>query len=343
MKRNIFLLILLVVLGTLAWWLYQKQSPTTLSDKPLAQFALEDTAAVTKFTVFDPISGKTAVVHRVDTSAMWTINDRYFARPEMVETLLKTLHQIKVRSDVSAKGRENVMRDLVVAKRVEIYQGGDEPSRIYYVGHSTPDKTGTFMIMEIPGMGRSEQPYIVHIEGNTGFLTPRFFAAEDEWRYTGLFRFPNLELSSVELRSFENPLKSHKITYAGGNNISLYLDPQGTGAYNLPVVPFDSLRVKDYLLLFKRVHFETYNNYLSPGSLDSLLHTNPAYRLSVTDNNGKKTFVDLFYKRAFNPELPGPDGKPYPWDQEYYYAKAPSGEVALAQRYVFDPLINLFP
>ena len=114
------------------------------------------------------------------------------------------------------------MRDLLVSKRVEIYQGGDEPSRIYYVGHSSPDKKGTFMMMEIPGMGRSEQPYIVHIEGNVGFLTPRFFAAEDEWRYTGLFRFPNLELSAVELQSFENPTKSHKITYAGGNkHISL--------------------------------------------------------------------------------------------------------------------------
>jgi hypothetical protein len=343
MKKNIFLLLLLIVLGGLAWWLYQKQSPTTLSDKPLAQFSLEDTAAVTKFTIFDPISGKKAIVHRVDTSSLWTINDRYFARPEMVETLLKTLHLVKVKSDVPTKARENVMRDLMVSKKVEIFQGGDEPSRIYYVGHSTPEKTGTFMMMEIPGMGRSENPYIVHIEGNNGFLTPRFFAAEDEWRYTGLFRFPNLELSAVELMSFENPAKSHKITYSGGNNISLYLDPQGNGTFNLPLVPFDSLLVKDYLLLFKKVHFETYNNYLSPRSIDSLLHTQPAYRLSVTDNVGKKTWVDLFYKKAFNLEMPGPDGKPYPWDQEYYYAKAPSGEVALAQRYVFDPLINLFP
>ena len=58
MKRNIFLLIVLLILGGLAWWLYQKQSPTTLSEKPLAQFSLEDTAAVTKFSIFDPITGK---------------------------------------------------------------------------------------------------------------------------------------------------------------------------------------------------------------------------------------------------------------------------------------------
>jgi len=342
MKKNIFLLALFIVTAALAWWLYNKQSPTTLSDKPLAQLALADTAAVTKFTVYDPLSGKTAVVHRVDTSSLWTVNDRYFARPDMVETLLRTLHQIKVRSDVPEKARANVMRDLLVAKRVEIYQGEDKPSRIYYIGHSTPDKTGTFVLMEIPGIGRGEMPYIAHIEGNKGFLTPRFFAAEDEWRYTGLFRFPNLEFSKVELVSHYDPSKSHRVTYGGGNKLSVFFDASGIGLFDKPMLTFDSLQVKDYLLRFKKVHFETYNNYLNQSSLDSLVLTVPAYTLRVTDNQGKITSVELYYKKAFNPDLPGPDGQPYPWDQEYYYAKAPSGEVALAQRYVFDPLLQLF-
>jgi hypothetical protein len=134
-------------------------------------------------------------------------------------------------------------------------------------------------------------------------------------------------------------MSSFRIYYGGGNDIRLARDPQGLGTYNEPVTKFDTLAVKDYMLLYKRVHVETYMNFLSESSADSLLKTVPAYSIRVTDNGGKTKSIDLYLRKALNP-MPGPDGNPYPWDQEYYYARTPSGEIALAQRYVFDPLVQ---
>ena len=45
----------------------------------------------------------------------------------------------------------------------------------------------------------AEEPFIVHMEGFTGFLSTRFFTDEKEWRYTGVFDYPGDGLQRVEI------------------------------------------------------------------------------------------------------------------------------------------------
>jgi hypothetical protein len=59
----------------------------------------------------------------------------------------------------------------------------------------------------------------------------------------------------------------------------------------------------------------------------------------VTDNAGHKSNVDLIYKRS-NKEFVDQNGNLSPWDLEYFWGRSETGELALAQTFVFSPLIQ---
>lgn len=338
-KKNILALVVFIVLAVASIFIYKKKNGSTLADEPLADFAIADTATITKIFLTDN-QGNSALVERVPGERLWNLNKKYKARKDGVDLVLETINRIRVRGAVSKTSRDNMMKILATGgKKVEIYQGGDEPTKIYYVGPSTPDHMGTIMLLEIPGEGRSEEPYITHMEGFTGFLTPRFFTSEMEWRYTGYYSYPELNFTEVQVIDNYAPQNSVKVEYLGGNNISLFTNYQpALESYNTQVSDFDSLLVKDLLLLFKKVHFDSYNTLLRPEAMDSMDKVIPAYTLRVKEKSGNYKDLRLYNKRAAV-EKYDEEGNLKPWDLDYFWAKTESGEYALAQKFVFGPIV----
>jgi len=338
MKKNSILGIILVVLIIAAGVVYFNTHTGTLADKPLTEFAIEDTSQVSKVIITDHF-GKSAVVERGPGQQLWKLNGKYQAREDAVNLMLKTFNRIRIRGNVSDSSRDNMMKLLATSsKRVEIYTGGDKPAKIWYVSIPTPDHTGTLMLLEIPGIGRSEEPYITHIEGFTGFLSTRFFTDEMEWRYTGIFEYPHLEVSKVCMINHLIPTDSWEVRFAGGNNLELS-GCDATGNCNQKISRFDTVAVKNQLLLFKKVHVESFNTQLSKIQSDSLKAVQPAYTLSVTDNTGKTSTIDLLMKMASKP-TEDDYGNIIPFDLDYYWARTQDGEIAMAQSFNFGPLLN---
>ena len=340
MKKNLLLFLALVLIGIAAWLVYKKNNSSTIAGKPLSDFTITDTASVNKVVITD-MNGTRAVLERKEGANLWTLNNKYLARKDGTDLLLKTFNQIRVRGNVSDKMRENMMKLLVTSgKKVEIYTGGNEPAKIYYVGTATEDHTGTIMLLEIPGIGRSEEPYIMHMEGFTGFLTTRFFTSENEWRYTGIFEYPNLDFSSIQMINHNNPNYSFEVKYKGGNDIALHAGYlPSTGQFSLAYPSFDTLAVKDFLLLFKKAHVESFNTLLRPEAADSMRAITPAFTIKVVENSGKEKKVDLYLKRS--PKINYDEfGNPVPWDLDYFYARTESDEFAMAQMYTFEPLVR---
>jgi hypothetical protein len=337
-KKNTILGIVLVALLIAAGLVYFNSHTSTIADEPLTDFAIEDTAQVTKVIITDHF-GKSAVVERVPGQRLWRLNGKYQAREDAVNLMLKTFNRIRIRGNVSDSSRDNMMKLLATSgKRVEIYTGGDEPAKIWYVSIPTPDHTGTIMLLEIPGIGRSEEPYITHLEGFTGFLSTRFFTDEMEWRYTGIFEYPHLEVSKVHMINHLIPADSWEVRFGGGNNLELY-SCDAIGNCNQKISRFDTVAVKNQLLLFKKVHVESFNTQLSAATCDSLRATQPAYTLSVTDNAGQTATIDLLMKMAAKP-TEDDYGNIIPFDLDYYWARTQEGEIAMAQSYNFGPLLN---
>lgn len=340
MKKNILLLVILIVLGVASWLAYKKAVPSTIANEPLTAFAIQDTAAVNKIVITDQL-GKTATLERIPGEKLWKLNNKYYAREDAVEIMLRTFYRIKIRGNVSDPARDNMMKLLATSgKKVAIYMGGDEPAKIYYVGVATPDHTGTVMLLEIPGIGRAEDPYITHMEGFTGFLSTRFFTDESEWRYTGIFEYPNLDFTQVQIINHIQPGQSFMVKYTGDNNVQLFDQYDvSTKAFGHQEAGFDTSAVKTLLLQFKKIHVESFNTLLKTEQADSIRISKPAFTISVVDSKGTEKSIDLFFKRATEIRY-DESGQIIPWDQGYFWAKTMDNDLALAQAYNFGPLVN---
>jgi hypothetical protein len=339
MRKNLILLLILAVLSVAAYFIYQKQSSGSLSDKPLSDFAIADTASVSKIIITDHL-GQKATLERIPGNKLWRLNNKYYAREDAVNLLLKTFNRIRIRGNVSDSMRDNMMKLLATAgKRVEIFTGGDEPAKIYYVGVPTPDHTGTVMLLEIPGIGRSQEPYVTHIEGFTGFLSTRFFTNELEWRYTGVFNYPNLEFDQVDVIQHTALQESYRVGFDGNNGIAFYTgyDP-ATGNFSKQETRVDSTSLRKFLLALKKVHFESYNTQLSTAQADSIRKLTPTYTVSVRDLGGKTTRVDLYLKPPVK-QVYDEQGNLVPYDMDYFWGKTEDGELGMAQTYNFGPLV----
>jgi hypothetical protein len=337
MKKNLLLFGLLLIAAAAAYVVLSKDPTSTIADRPDAAFAIKDTASITRIIITE-MNGKMATLDRKPTGGRWTLNGRLDARKDATDLILYTLHQMRIRGPVGDASKENVLRVMASAgKRVEIFQGGDRPVKTIYIGHTTQDHTGTYMLLETPEGGRSEIPYVMHIEGFTGFLSSRFFADELEWRYTGIFDYPELDYKTFRYIVPTLPQQSFEIAYAGGNAIRMRAGFNGQD-FTQEVIDFDTVKVKDLLVRLKKVHIESYNTLLKPEAQDSIRHTIPFVQMSIVDKHDATTTLLLYQKRAVKPHYDA-EGNLLPYDQEYLWARTMQDEMALAQRFVFDPLI----
>ena len=107
-------------------------------------------------------------------------------------------------------------RDIATkATKVEIYQGDDKPSKVYYVGNATNDHQGTYMVLEIDGV-KSTVPFVMFIPGNYGYLTSRFFTEAQQWRDAIVFKYAPEAIKSIEINYLETPEQSFVINNKEG-------------------------------------------------------------------------------------------------------------------------------
>jgi hypothetical protein len=329
-KKNLILMALLLVVIAIAIYFYKQDQNSSIKGNPFTQFAIEDTSTITKIFIADH-DGNTALLERSSNSRLWDLNRKYKAREDAIKNLLQVINRVRVRGNVASTARDNMMKVMASSgKKVEIYTNGENtPSKTYYIGPNTADHTGTIMLLELADDGKSPEPYICHMEGFTGFLNPRFFAQEMEWRYTGIFDYPKLEISKIEVQHSITDW-AFEINYNGGNQIKL-------SHLGENISRFDTVAVKDLLLRFKKVHLESYRTFLKPEVEDSIRKSPPVVRLIVTNKKNEKEVLSLYLKRGKENALDA-NGQPTPWDPEYLWGVNEKGEVGLAQRYVFDPI-----
>jgi hypothetical protein len=334
MKKNFALLIVLIVLtvATGIIYYYFNDDATRITEQKEFDFSVSDSAYIDRIFIADT-DNRYVDLTRNQGESLWTVNNKFKARKDATDLLLKTFQRIGVKSKVPVATQEGVIK-MIAGRglKAEIYSE-NELLKTYLIGTCTQDHFGTYMVLELPDGSRSPEPLIMHMEGFTGCLRQRFFTDEDDWRYTGIFSYPELDLSEVSFTDHNDSLNSFKIAYGGANDIKLY----GYGGMEFPT--FDTLAVKDYLLLFKKAHLETYNNHLSPSGLDSLSIIRPAYTIHAIGNDGVKSSIDLYWKQPIKPQS-NPDGSLMKWDGDRMYGMLPTGEIVLVQRYTFDHFLH---
>ncbi len=287
MNRRLILLVLaLAGLALAAWWLKKRSTGSTL-DPALSDFAIADTARVTRIHIADR-TGKQ--VNLVRTEDGWMVNGVFKARQPEVNTVLKTFKRIEVKSPVPKSAEAMTLRTMAAySTKVEIYTGGRTPEKVWIVGHATKDHFGTYMVLEKPGSGRSSSPFVMGMPAFTGVLNTRFPTNPDQWRSPEVFRYADLHaLAEVEVQHTGRRDASYRILNTGDG-------PPQLASLDGAVLPMDTVLVMAALLPFKEFNYEDIVRTMAPARRDSLLSAPPNFTVTVKPRKGAAQDMKLWY------------------------------------------------
>ncbi|HQV51376.1 MAG: hypothetical protein IPI00_04045 [Flavobacteriales bacterium] len=330
MNKKGILILTLAVLGAVAWWLNTRSSATTL-DVPLSDFAIADTAGVTRIYIVDQHK-KSIDLRR--TANGWTLNNDLIPQQQRVDLLLRTFKRIEVRSPVAKSAEAYTLREMAAGgKKVEIYEGGDRPSKIWIVGHATKDHFGTYMLLEKPGVGRSSSPFEMNMTGFTGVLNTRFNTVLDDWRAPTVFHFADLyDLAGVQSEFPHNAKASYRIEQNEKGDVQL------TTLQGVPL-PMDTFLVKGALLAYQNLNYEYIDRTMKPIMRDSLLTALPHHVIKTFNRNGSEQEVKFWYMPYTGTEPTFDVSQPL-YDKDRMYALVEDSLVTVVQRTTFNSILQ---
>lgn len=319
-------LIAFLLVGIACYFIFRNNFSTVREED--RSFAVEDTASVTKIFLADRNNHSVTLERR--GPGEWVLNGKSETRQKGVALILDCLKKIRVQSRVPKNSYNTVVKELsTTGVKMEVYLNGSvRPDKVYFIGGSTQDVLGTYMMLE-----NSSVPFITEVPGFNGYLTPRFSPVERDWLIPTVFDLKPEEIKSVSLEYANQPSKSFLIEREGGSfRVSSPVTREA-------VQQLDTFHVKTYLEGFKELNFETWDRHLNDKQVDSLRNTSPVSILTVTDTKGTTTKIPLYLK----PVTPGslsqndPHGKPREFDIDRMYAFINGGkDLVTIQYFVFN-------
>jgi len=338
MKRNKLTLIVTLVLALIALILVLNNKNFTIR-KELHNFALADTSNVTKIFLADKLNQKVTLSRKSEGS--WMVNDKFYARKDAIDLLLKTMINLAVKEPVATAAHNNIVK-LMAARSVkcEIYQKvyrinfagiklfkHEKLTKVYYVGDATMDNLGTFMLMK-----NSTVPFVTYLPGFRGFVSTRYSAREDDWRSHNLFNCSPREIRSVKIEYFNKPAESFIASVDDSRRFKLV-----SLINNQSIANFDPVKIMDLYTAISNAKFETLlNNIVDKKQIDSISSSQPMSIITLTDKMGKVYVAKAFIK-IIEDEVEMSGKKEY--DTNRFYITLNDGkDFVLAQ---YTPLTNV--
>lgn len=279
MKKNLIYLLIVLLLGGVAYYLFFGKSKGNTIQAKEQEFSVKDTASVDR--IFFAAKTGTAILLEKQKDGSWLLNKKFVARKDAVDLLLETFKQVSVKSPVPTAAVQNVLKTIAVdGIKVEIYAGGDM-IRSFYVGSGTNDNLGTYMLSE-----GSEQPYVMYIPGWEGYLTPRFFLDEQEWKSRVILDGNEQTIASVRLEYLHFPDEGFELKKDASGNWSIQnLKPMKT-------IKANPALFKEYLTYFSNINCEGYEN--NNPKKDSVMSNLPAIQVKLVRTDGKTTTLKMW-------------------------------------------------
>jgi hypothetical protein len=305
MSKSVKILVLVVAILATVYIVFLSKPWSTIKGE-LKDFAIKDTAAITQFFLADKRGNKVTLTK--NESGVWMVNNQYEADVTKVNLLLATMHEVTIRNPIPESAFNTVVAAMATdAVKAEFYEGNTIVKTIY-VGSSTPDQTGTFMMIE-----GSSTPFVTHIQGFVGYLTPRFFPISIKWKGRKVFNTPFEKIASLSIVYPDQP--QHSFTLKN-NPLSL----SNTSGKVIPIV--DEKYAKFYLSGFEQLYFEGYDEEIKGAKADSIKSATPYCMIELADIAGNKTKLQVNFKNVDSRTRSPYDenGKLLGHDTEKYYA-----------------------
>ena len=298
---------LLIIIWSSILFLGFSSCKSTNTNEPLSDFAFKDTASITKVRISDAENNEITIT-RKNENKEWRINDsEYSANNFNINLILETFYRTIVKQDVPKDGVEHILTMLSVRhKKVEIFTtDGENPIKTWYVGSSTKDHLGTYMLLQNKQQ-KSSVPYITYKPGFYGTLDVRFFTNWKEWRSHLIFSYPNSK-NIKTIKTIFNEYPKESFTVENENN-SVYLFDSESNQLN----SFDSIQVKHYLTHFNKINYNQIE-FKDSSYIDSVFNLTAHIEFHLTDVDSKNIHVKLWRIKKEQSETG--------WDKEYGYIK----------------------
>lgn len=144
-------------------------------------FSIEDTISIDQI-ILENRNLEKIHLKRNEVRHQWLLNDSIKANQYLVNLLLKTIKEMRIKSPIARAALPNIIKRMAIQHtKVDIIQS-DNTTHTIYVGGEPPDQLGTFMMIE-----GAIEPYIMHIPGFTGYLSSRFSCKERLWKSKQVF------------------------------------------------------------------------------------------------------------------------------------------------------------
>ncbi len=326
MKKNRLTLLLFVLLAVVSGILIFTNRKSTIKED-LKDFAVKDTASITKIFMAD--KSPSSVTLTKEGAGQWTVNGKFAARNDAMNTLLETIMRVDVRAPVAKAGYDNVVKALSTsATKIEIYSK-DKLIKTYYVGGQTQDQLGTFMMIE-----NSRTPFVTYMPGFNGYLSTRYFTEESLWRDRTIFNYFVDEIASINVE-YPGREKHHSFSIDAKNYTATSMDEKE------PPVK-DTAKVGMYVGQFKHVNFEGFADGVAKPVKDSILATNPIAVITITDKKGSKDVMKAYLKMVNKRDslLVDEHGKQLIYDVDRLFALINNGkDFVVIQHFIFDGIM----
>ncbi|MBC8267022.1 MAG: DUF4340 domain-containing protein [Flavobacteriales bacterium] len=317
-KNTFILLAILLLIIVLLWHLKLRNNDSSAA----YNFAISDTASISKIFIAD-MKGKSITLDREDGN--WRVNNRFKARENTVNILLKTIKNISVQRPVSESRYNMVIKDLATnGVKIEIYLNNNEsPTKTYFIGNNTDDHTGTYMILK-----NQEQPYIMHIIGFNGIMNPRYGLQGQEvnitiWRDRTIFDLNAKEITSINLINEKDLKSSFSIKNTNGNQMLFN--------YQSKEEKIKKEAIITYLNKYQEINCETFKKeHLK----QQLKNSDKLYSLFVAHQNKVDSLIIYSMKKEGDAKTKEKNST-----VERMYAILNDGDVMLIQNYVFNKLL----
>lgn len=345
-NKNIIIIIAVAVVGLVALLVAKHGAKDATFDQ---DFHVEDIDAVTKIYLADKQNNHVLLQRVADSThdTMWTVDTLYPASQPMVDLLLETLHDMRIRQQVNKNAVPQAIKVLSArAIKVEVYQkkyfinwfGGkfklfphEKLTVTYHVGHETQDMMACHIFRE-----GDKAPYIIHIPGFRGYLTPRFVTDPMAWRSHTIVHWDIHHIQSVELDVTADPAESFAVRRQG-EGFGFELTQSHTMVPN-----FDTARVAQMLSCFSNLNFDEFAANVPNSNMDTSFNAGPRTILRITNTNGVTREVKTYlkYTNLDDMEVMQDTSLYEMFDVNRLYAIVDNKDTVLLQYFVFDNILQ---
>lgn len=328
-RQNILLIILLLSLG-IGTYFFFSSTDNHLSSIEARDFGIKNIELIDKIFLSGKNGSQTVLTKETD---IWRINGNYVARNLRIQTLLKTAEKIKVKQRVPKAKKERIIKNLATSNIKAEFYAGDKLIKSYFVGSADGLTTGTYMLLINEESGENHStPFLTHLPGFEGYLTPRYEPNPSTWRDLKIFYFPKNAIKSVSLNYPENPENNFEIKLQKNKYILFQKNK---------AIKSNELSIKKYLLNFKSIAAESLiPNPFKDSIQNRLKNQKPWFTLSVKNLLDKTTIIKG-YKKDLPVGSTNSIGVPIFYDPDRFYGICFNNELGSLQHYVFEPLLTV--